>query len=280
MPSSVFDPPDDGPIGYCGVADLHGHVLGADAELLGDDHGERRARAGADVLHRREELDRSVLVQAHLARRVEVDEAPPDRLRHADAALDRRRCRWPAGGACASRSARRRCGARPCAPRAWPRRCRRATAGPTRRRACRAARADRSPSFSASSSTSCSTAKAPIGCAGRAEGRRRPAVGEHVVLLRARVVAGVERACPSSRRRRRWRCRRCRARSDRDGGEAAVLLGAELQRLHRRRAIADAQVLLLAIEHEPHRRARLLRQVRREHAEGCRRRTWRRSRRP
>src|SRR5439155_13798416 len=88
---------------------------------------------------------------------------------------------------------------------------------------------------------------------GRAERRRRPGVREHVVLLRARMLARVQRRADPADAAAGGDAARAPARLH-DGGERAVLLGADLHRLHRRRTIADAQVLFLATEHEPHRR--------------------------
>ena len=75
--------------GKIGVADPHGDVLGPQAELLGDDLRQHRADAGAEVLHARQHLHRAVAQHAHFAGRVGLHIGAPQRLRHADAALDR-----------------------------------------------------------------------------------------------------------------------------------------------------------------------------------------------
>src|SRR6185312_11283020 len=87
-------------------------------------------------------------------------------------------------------------------------------------------------------------------------------------LVRARAVAGVERRAHPADAAAGGDAA-VAVRLERDGREAAVLPGADLERLHRRRTIADAQVLLLAVEHEAHRGARLLRERHGERAEAA-----------
>jgi hypothetical protein len=77
----------EGALGKQGVADAHGDILGLDPELLGRDHGDRGAGAGADVLVARDDLDRPVAVDPHLGVRLVAGNDVPVAARHADAAL-------------------------------------------------------------------------------------------------------------------------------------------------------------------------------------------------
>ncbi len=116
---------------------------------------------------------------------------------------------WP------PRPARRRPPSCCAAPSRWPwRRCRTGMRAPGSPRSCGAARAGPCPSFSASSSTADSRAKAPCGWPGARSGAAGPGVGEDVVLLDLEVrVLRVERRPPARRCRRRRRSRPSR-RSD------------------------------------------------------------------
>ena len=58
-------------------------------KLLRHDLRQRRADAAADILNRGEQFHRSVAADSHLAGGVEIHDAVPDRLRHAEPALDR-----------------------------------------------------------------------------------------------------------------------------------------------------------------------------------------------
>ena len=81
-----------------GVADAQRDVLGRKPQLFGDHLREHGRDAGADVLHARQNLDRSVAQDAHLAGGVQLHVRAPVRLRHADPALHRRLRSAP--GAC------------------------------------------------------------------------------------------------------------------------------------------------------------------------------------
>ncbi len=92
-----------------------------------------------------------------------------------------------------------------------------------------------------------------------AHGRRRTGVDEDVVLFRVQGSRFVEvRRWPGAASARA--ASRGAVGDQMDGGDGAVLLRSDAQRLVGTGAIADGEMLLLAIEHQPHRCARLLRE--------------------
>ena len=70
---------------------MHGDVVRLKPELLRNHLCQDRADAGAEILHARQDQHRTVALEPHLAGCVGIDVGAPQRLRHADAALDRAR---------------------------------------------------------------------------------------------------------------------------------------------------------------------------------------------
>ena len=119
-------------------------------------------------------------------------------------------------------------------------------------------------SFTARSSMVCSSANAPCGCPGARMAAPGPALMKTSFSSVCReAVLGRDSAPVRSSPRR---CRNPPCRSDQvDRGDGAVFLRADAQSLIGAGPIADGKMLLLAIEHQPHRRAGFLRERRRNH---------------
>ena len=159
---------------------------------------------------------------------------PHMRLRHADAALDgaARRCRR--AGAAPSRTSRRRCGARPCAPRACV-----SPGVARRRRSCRAARAGPCRASRPARRSPARARRRPAAWPGARNAAAGPALvktsycsertfGHGYSALRRSPTPGAGRDAAGA------------VALEVDRGERAVLLRAELELLHRVGPVADA----------------------------------------
>src|SRR6185369_9673903 len=99
----------------------------------------------------------------------------------------------------------------------------------------------------------------------RAEGSARAGVGEHVVVfgrdIRDRIHGGVAEADAGARSHAAGAIT-----LDVQCCDGSVAFGTQLQALKGAGSVADSDVLLAAIEHEPHRRSGLARQMNCERA--------------
>src|SRR6185437_8287775 len=71
------------------VADANANVLRRQSKLFSDHLCQHRFDAAADILHARHQFNRTILMDAHFGGRIHMDDAIPNRLRDAHAALDR-----------------------------------------------------------------------------------------------------------------------------------------------------------------------------------------------
>ena len=230
-------------------------VLRAQSELFR--HGLRhdRARAGADVLRARERNDRAVAANPHFAAGGAVNDVRPLRLRHADAALDRT-------GVRAGRPALRPA----CALGAD------ASLDLARPRVVRVVRVDLLAQrerihieLVGQLVERLLEREDSLHLPGRAKRGARAGVGEDVVVLYGAGSGSDTSRCGEADARARGHAAGA-VTLDLQRRQRAVALRAELEALNAARPVADADVLLAAIEHQPHRRARLARQVDRERA--------------
>ena len=100
---------------------------------------------------------------------------------------------------------------------------------------------------------------------GGAHGRRGTRIDENVVLLRVQRSGLVEVRGRSGAARAGTASRRAVG-DEMDRRDGAVLLRSDAQHLVGARTITDGKMLFFAIQHQPHRCARFLRQRRRHHA--------------
>ena len=77
--------------GKFGIADMHRDVARLEPEFLRDHLCQDRSDAGAEILHARQDQHRAVALEPHLTGCIGIYVGAPQRLRHADAALDRAR---------------------------------------------------------------------------------------------------------------------------------------------------------------------------------------------
>ena len=211
----------------------------AQPELFRDDLREHGADAGADVLHARQDLDRAVAQQAHFAGCVGLHIGAPQRLRHADAALDRAGIRA------------RRMTAAPADPFGAAA----AFLAPHRARIDAIAQHQRIDRQLFRQFIDDLFERERAWRIARAAHRAAGAgIDEDVVLLDIEIRALVHRLRDIADAGADGRSRRAIG-VERDRAERAVLARADLQPLECSRAVARVELFLVAIEHEPDRRA-------------------------
>jgi hypothetical protein len=231
-------PARGGTLGEPGVADADGHVRRFEPELLGDEEGEERPQAAADVLGPGPDLDRAVAADLDLDRHPGPAGLVPDRRSQAEAALPGR-VHLPARVAVLP-------------PEAVGAELELGVAdGVGGVAKAHLERVD--PELGSELVEDRLQGEGPLRVPGCAKGARRPEVGEDVGVLEEQVGHVVDVARRSGR---------ARAAADAagavgdhvEGGELALAGGASAHALDGVGAVAGAEVLLLAVEHDPDRR--------------------------